>query len=117
MRSIEQIQADIKTLDAARAAERSHNRRINNIQNEGGEGFDCDEAASQRYSAASWELQKELFAATWTPEVYESRKAAWNAGLSGCKSQHDVNALQDRLGFTVSDIRRAKEMLLSATEA
>ena len=121
-KTIEQITAELASAKMAyEAAKRGIQRlrAIDRIQNEGGEGYsryeDASEALYVEHQPAITALEKELFAATWTPEVTGERRAAWNASLSAVRAaktptaQHDaLDALIARLGYSHHDIARAK---------
>ena len=117
-RTIEQIKADIATVDAAldaalKAAKRQ--TRVDRVVNEGGEGYSEGEVMSgsafEAWSKAASPLKAELFAAEWTPEVTASRRAAWNAEMTALKGKQvntrQILAIQTKLGFTMSDLKKA----------
>lgn len=106
MRTFKQIQADI---DAIRAKDRAYNR----VVNEGGEGYNRDSVPAALYAERD-AADAAAFAAEWTIDVFMARRAAWNAEVA--KLGASINArqftgLQDRLGYKLADIRKAKTML------
>ncbi len=121
-KTIEQITAELSAAKQAYdAAKRGIQRlrAVDRVQNEGGEGYsryeDASESLFAEHQPAITALEKELFAAIWTPEVTAERRSAWNSGLSAVrdaktpKAQHDaLDALIARLGYSHHDISRAK---------
>ncbi len=118
MSTITELKSAVQAAEAAYEAARAKIRglkSVDRVMNEGGEGYSCHEAESERlynhHAPIIKAAKAALFAAEWTPEVFAERRAAWNAGVAKSKSNQDIAALQQRLGFTVYDIRAAKEML------
>lgn len=87
------------------------------LQNEDGEGY-IDYA--KRHPAQPTTAEQEAiiakhhaeatakFAAEWTADVTASRRAAWNAEAT--KPGFNPSAAQKKLGFTLSDLKRAVAM-------
>ncbi len=97
-RTIAEIKAEMDAITAA-------GRRVNNLQNEGGEGYDHSNQARID------ELTDELIAAKraeWTPEVTAARKAEWNAACLriGTKPS-DIPRVEREVGFKRSDLAEA----------
>lgn len=61
--------------------------------------------------------EKDAFAAEWTLDRFNARRAEWNTEFAklprSAKGVHisDVRRLEDRLGYTVEALKRAKAML------
>ncbi len=94
-----------------------HLRGIDRVQNEGGEGYSSYEAAAERladeYLPRITALQNAIFAAEWTYDVTVARRAAWNAEVVklGTKvNGHAIKSLVARLGYSQTDIVRAKAL-------
>lgn len=118
MSTIAELKAAVHAAEAAYEADRAGIRRLkaaDRILNEGGEGYSQYEAESVRlynhHAPAIKAAKAALFAGEWTPEVFAERRAAWNAGVAESKSNQDIAALQQRLGFTIHDLRAAKKLL------
>ena len=123
-KTIEQITAELAAAKLAYEATKrwiQRLRAIDRIQNEGGEGYSRYEEASEslyaEHQPTITALEKELFAAIWTPEVTAERRIAWNAGLPAVlaaktpRAQHDaLDALIARLGYSHHDLGRAKKI-------
>ena len=107
MRSTTEISADIAK---AKAADRAYNR----VLNEGGEGYERDsaEALQREYMAA----EAAEFAAVWTLDVLNTRRAAWNAEMLALSAKRVtmtpklMDSIVARLGYGLSDIKRAKAL-------
>lgn len=108
------VQAAEAAYEAARAKIRGM-KKIDRVMNEGGEGYSSYEAESERlynhHAPIIKAAEAALFAAEWTPAVFAERRAAWNAGVAQAKSNADITALQNRLGYGINDLRAAKELL------
>lgn len=122
-RTVEQIKAELAAaelayntaMDAVR-----HLKAIDRVQNEGGEGYSQHEAACERLHDQHFPgikvLRRELFAAEWTLEVLEQRRATWNDAVKPWvearknPSTKELLALQTRLGYTLADLRAAKDL-------
>jgi len=107
MRTTTQIAAEIAKINAA-------DRSYNNVINEGGEGYERDsvpQALRDEYSAA----EQAEFAAAWTNDVTQQRRAAWNAAIAAIAAKYGERGmtakrfadLQTSLGYKLADIRRA----------
>lgn len=91
----------------------------NKIQNEGYSGYNPHEdalaVAVRKCSDLQDELDNAKLAAEWTPEVFAARRAAWADGIAkatkdGKVAYAEVKALESRLGFTLSQLKLAKEL-------
>ena len=89
----------------------ANERKMDRVQNEGGEGYShADALASKNAAATLAETEKELtekFAAEWTVEATAARRAAWNAEAVKCKTIAQVGALQRKLGFGPDALKKA----------
>lgn len=107
MRSTTEIGADIAK---AKSADRAYNRALN----EGGEGYERDstEALEREWLAA----QAAEFAAVWTLDTLNARRAAWNAEMMALSAKRVtmtpklMDSIIARLGYSLSDIKRAKAL-------
>lgn len=118
-RTMDQIKADIAKLDAENEEWQKQIKRakkVDRVQNEGGGGYSHGDALAdergREYIRRRGELDKELFAAEWTRDVTEKRRAAWNAEVSKLKSPtvSAVGAIQRKLGYGPDAIKRAKAL-------
>lgn len=85
--------------------------RQDRASNEGGDG--CY-ARSDSAFAAVMAAADEAFAAEWTREVFDVRRADFNARVRACGAQLTVTQLQaieQGLGFTRDELARAKRLL------
>jgi hypothetical protein len=86
-------------------------RKMDRLQNEGGEGYSHAEALASKNAAATLaEIEKEMaekFAAEWTVEVTAARRATWNTEAVKCKTIAQVGALQRKLGFGLDSLKKA----------
>ncbi len=89
----------------------TNERKMDNFQNEGGEGYSHAEALASKNAAATLAAvaaeMKDAFASEWTREVTIARRAAWNAEAVKCKTTAQVGALQRKLGFGLTDLKKA----------
>ena len=103
MRNSKTIANEIKTIIAA-------GRRMNRLQNEGGEGYDhtADTSALQAEHAAA---QDSEFATEWTAEVTTERRAAWNANMQQYRTKKMtpkiLTSLERDAGYTMNDLKKA----------
>lgn len=92
----------------------ANERKMDRVQNEGGDGYSHAEALASKNAAASFaataEEMAEKFAAEWTFEVTAARRAAWNTEAVKCKTISQVGALQRKLGFGPNDLKKAISM-------
>ncbi len=103
MRSTKEIEKEIRAV-----ADQGH--KINELQNESGEGYDfTDEQKLKTLWAEHAEALKAEFAADWTAEVTVARRSAWNDLVKSgqIKTQLDINAAQKKLGFVMTDLKKA----------
>lgn len=94
--------------------------QIDRVVNEGGEGYSL--AVDQRDVKVAREYYSEVerknaeFAATWTLEVTQARRTAWNAEMQALISAgqqataRTIPPIVKRLGYSFEDIQRAKRM-------
>ena len=112
----------LKSLEAsrdARFAAVAHLKRVDRLQNEGGDGYSSyDEACRVIDDETSAELQKarqDAFAEEWTLEVFTARRVAWNAVMSQLKTPLAQNQAREKtekeLGFSCAALIKAKELL------
>lgn len=105
-RTIKEIQVE---LDALNKKANTYDR----IANEGGDGHN---AFLDRMQALFRELkaaEEFQFAQTWTKEETEIRKTAWNSLVQKtAESGRNVplNVLEDKIGFTYFDLKKAITM-------
>lgn len=95
-------------------------RSIDALHNEGNEGYSLAEATQEtladHYLPRVAALQNAIFAAEWTADVTEARRAAWNAemmALAAAKQPANTKTIPliaKRLGYNLTDIRRAMAM-------
>ena len=118
MSDVAELKIAVHAAEAAYAAELAKIRHLKNMDrvvNEGGEGYSSYEAASERLFGVHAPIIKAakdaLFAAEWTHEVFAERRAIWNASVVNCKSHKDMAALAGRLGYSHTDMARAKALL------
>lgn len=118
MQTIEQLKAAVVAAEAAYAADRAkiaHLKSVDRVVNEGGEGYSCYEAESERlfdlHTPIIMAAKEALFAAEWTPEVFAERRVAWNTSVVKCKTHKDMAALASRLGYGHADLAKAKSLL------
>lgn len=113
MRTPEQIQADIISLNAQYRRQASKAAAYDRLQNEGGEGYSTYEDVSETHYSKLKALKAELLAAEWTKEVTTERRAAWNAMVKAASARgenwsgKDQVAAEQSIGFTLSDLRQA----------
>ena len=102
-----------QALAAHRAAWAARSKQIKSndyTQNEGGEGYSSFEVESQKNFAVELPLIQAAFAEEWTLEVLTQRRAAWNAQVVKCKSNGEVAALAKSLGYSHTDLAKAKNL-------
>lgn len=118
-RTVEQIKADMAKLDAENEGwqkQIKQAKKVDRVQNEGGGGYSHGDSLAdmhgREYIRRRGELDKELFAAEWTREVTEQRRAAWNAEVSKLRNPtvSAVGAIQRKLGYGPDAIKRAKAL-------
>ncbi len=93
MRTQSTIKAEINRVLAS-------GRRINKLQNEGGEGYDHTDNA--KLDALAKELTDSIMFYDWTKEVTVSRRMAWNSEAK--KAGATIIKIQYSLGFKASDL-------------
>lgn len=123
-KTLAELQAELAALVAAEEAgyaKIAHLKKSDRVMNEGGGGYSRFEAECEKiaesYFAKKVALEKQIFEAEWTPQVFEARKAAWNAELAkmpGKITIKHITALGERLGYTHGQLSRAKAMLAAA---
>jgi hypothetical protein len=107
MRTTTQIAADIK---AAAARDSDYNR----VMNEGGEGYERDTTAALR--AEYMASEKAEFAAVWTLDTTQARRAAWKTEMQALAAAKQpataktIGPIVKRLGYSLGDIQRAKAL-------
>lgn len=115
---------DINTLkQAVEAAEAEYKaaltghkaaKRYDAVANEGGEGYSTSEtlseAAYNKHMPIISAAKDALFAATWTREVFDARRADWSARVIKTKSYAQLAALEKQVGYTFVDLKKAKEL-------
>ena len=118
MQNIEALKEAVVNAEAAYAFALSGVKRATQydaVVNEGGEGYSSSEALSEaafkKHAPLIKAAKDALFAATWTRDVFEARRSAWNARAVNCKSYAAVTALEKSIGFTANDMRKAKSLL------
>lgn len=109
---LEEAKAYYKELQDAR-------KRYDQVMNEGGEGFNPFDK-DERFNKVSSRIQKledEKFLKDWPKDVLEERRRLWNeesAKLArtpdGKVKVDDVRELEKRLGFSLNDAKRAKQL-------
>lgn len=97
--------SDLRTqINAMQAAD----RRYNNLVNEGGEGFERNSVPESMQVAYTAALQAE-FAAEWTLDVLNARRAEWNAACTSGKYDN-LPQIERATGLKLADIARAKTL-------
>ena len=99
MRTIETIKAEIKAVT-------DKGRKLNALQNEGGDGYDhTDNARLTALTDELWDAEQ----AAWTPEVTAARREDWYAEMRKHAriTPAILAATQRKLGYTLSDLRSA----------
>ena len=119
MKTIAELNNELIAAKKELAEVQKAHRLYNKIQNEGYEGYnphddDLDNAIS-KCSDIQRELDDAVLAAEWTPDVFAARRTDWVDGIAkvtknGMVAVADVKALEKRLGFTMSQLKRAKEL-------
>jgi hypothetical protein len=99
---------------AAWAVRSAKLKSTDRTQNEGGEGYSSFEVESEKNFAVELPLIQAAFVEEWTADVLAARGAAWNAGVAKCKSNGQEAALAKALGYSLSDLKKAKAMLAAA---
>lgn len=106
MSDIAEIKARLAAAQKAYKAARAFDR----VVNEGGEGFKTAEAKHNEIM----KIEGELFAAEWPEEVFNARRAAWNARILQSRGQlatnELVNSIETEMGFTRQQLARAKAL-------
>jgi phage-related protein (TIGR01555 family) len=94
-----------------------HLKKYDRLQSEGHSGgySSYDDEAEKIYSKYKDPLKQakeEMFAEEWTPDVLEKRRAEWNAAIQKNmpKTTREKGELEKRLGYTLEDIKKAKEL-------
>lgn len=106
MRSSKEIANEIKKINA-------EGRKMNNIHNDGGEGYDhtADTAALENEYHAAKDLE---FANEWTTGVTATRRTAWNTRMGATKGRKlvysDITNLEREFGFKFDDLKKAIAM-------
>jgi hypothetical protein len=95
---------------AAWAVRSAQLKASDRLRNEGGEGYSSYERASEANFAAELPLIEAAFAQEWTLEVLTARRAAWNAQVVKCKSHADMAKLAKSLGYSHTDLAKAKTL-------
>ena len=80
------------------------------IRYEGGDGYSSFEVESEKNFAAELPLIQAAFVEEWTLEVLTQRRAAWNSQVVRCKSNGEVAALAKTLGYSPTDLAKAKKL-------
>lgn len=109
MRTSQAIEAEMNEL---RLKDKAYNRLVN----EGGEGYETENARIPELFREWKAAMAAEFAAEWTVETLAARRAAWNVEIRPLVEAGkpvkpaDVQAIERRLGYTMSDIKRAKAL-------
>ncbi len=97
MRTIKEIQADIDS-------ERAKARRLNNLQNEGRDGYNHAQNDSRLTELAD-EMQAAMYPTDWTKNETIARRAEWNAAIrGGCKTAAEGTA---KTGIKLGELKNA----------
>ena len=80
--------------------------------------YDADKIAALKSELAAMEkADDDEFLTEWTVEVTNARRSEWNAEVKKLVAKHGKNVpgrevynLEERLGYTLADIRKAKQM-------
>ena len=103
--------------DAGRAAANGL-RAMDTVQNEGGEGFSARAARldqlADKYGPQVLALESAIFAAEWTLEITQARRAAWNVEMQKLiaaktpATPKTIGSIARMLGYNCGDLVRAK---------
>lgn len=102
--SIDQLRSEFERIKAARDA---HLASVSG-QNESGDGFTGEQSFVERLR----EIDDLIFRREWEP-VWQERRAAWNEAVAkaGPKvTMEEVKQMEQAVGFTIADVKRAKAM-------
>jgi len=89
-------------------------KAIDRIQNEGGEGYGRFEDEGEKNFGLELPLIQAAFVEEWTADVLAARGSVWNAGVAKCKSNGQQAALAKAIGYSLSDLKKAKALLAAA---
>ena len=95
MRTQSQVASEIETV-------KTSGRKMNQLQNEGGQGYDHTDAARLSELAAELSAAKD---AEWTLQATTVRCAAWNAEVKA--GNRNPVAIAAKLGYNLDDLRAA----------
>ena len=96
MRTIEEIRAEIKAVQA-------RGRAVNSLQNEGGEGYDHTDEA--RIEALTDELAAVKYATDWSRENTIAKRAEWNAVAKRIgKCRDAVARIEAETGYRMTEL-------------
>jgi len=95
---------------AAWAVRAAKLKAIDRVQNEGCEGYSSFGVESEKNFGLELPLIQAAFVEEWTLEVLTQRRAAWNAQVVKCKSNGEVAALAKSLGYSHTDLAKAKNL-------
>jgi hypothetical protein len=96
MRTRDEITAEMAQVGAA-------GRRMNALQNEGGEGFDHTDMA--RINRLSDELEQSI-RAEWTRETTVARRAQWNAAVKAMTNP-TARDIESATGISMTELKAA----------
>ena len=112
-----QLAAARSEWDAGRAAANDL-RAMDTVQNEGGEGFSARAASldqlADKYGPQVMALESAIFAAEWTLELTQARRAAWNVEMQKLiaaktpATPKTIGSIARMLGYNFADLVRAK---------
>lgn len=124
-KTLDQLKQDLAAAQAAYETELAAAKKLkayDRLQNEGGEGYSTYEVKSEalynKHGPIINALEKQVFAAEWTTEVFAARRATWNEIMTERFLSKNINpttrqlqAVEQELGFTFRDLGRAKSIL------
>lgn len=110
---------NLEANQAERFAAVAYLKKVDNLQNEGGDGYSSyDEACRVIYDETQADIVKarqEAFVEEWTLEVFTARCKTWNeimTALKTAEAQHAAKTkTEQQLGFTCAALLKAKAML------
>jgi hypothetical protein len=103
-------QETLNKLKAERQAAMQKAKNYDRVANEGAEGFLTAEQVSQKYFDLISAAEDVVFAEKWTLEHLTAERARWNEQVVNAKSYADIAALEKKLGLTVGDLKKAKQL-------
>ena len=120
MSNLDQLKKELAALEAEQAEKVKRLPAYDKAVNEGGGGYSHKDVIDEEYGEKKEPIIQQIraleFAAEWTMEVFEERKAAYNAAIQKLPAfpkpkVRDVANCEKELGFSRDELLRAKNML------